>query len=294
MIENSSNKTFRFINGAVLIVLALSCLLPFAHIIAISFSGHAAVAAGSVGVWPVNFTTASYSFLIQKRQFWTSFGVSVLRVIVGTIVNMFFIVTIAYPLSKEQGQFRFRTVYVWYFFFTALFSGGLIPQYMLIHNLELFDTIWALVLPTAVNVFNVVLMLNFFRQIPRELEEAALVDGAGYFRTLIQIYLPCSRPALATLTLFCVVGHWNAWFDGLLYCNRVENYPLQSYLQTVIVGLDFTQGNAFMGNYEVLKEMSDRALRSAQIVIATIPILLVYPFLQKHFVSGIVVGSVKG
>ncbi len=165
---------------------------------------------------------------------------------------------------------------------------------MLVQRLNLVDTIWALVLPTAVDVFNVVLMINFFRQIPNELEEAAFVDGAGYLRTLVQIFIPCSLPAIATLGLFTVVFHWNSWFDGLLYINQVENYPLQSYLQTVIVSLDFSSGSVGSGDYALIRELSDRTVKAAQIIIATIPILCIYPFLQKYFVSGIVVGGVKG
>lgn len=294
MIQSKAVKTFRFFNGLFLILASLSCLVPFIHVIAVSLSSNSAVSAGMVGLWPVKFTAFSYEYLIQKTQFWNAFFVSVQRVLLGGLVNMFFIVTISYPLSKEKSQFRFRSIYVWYFFFTALFSGGLIPQYMLVYKLNLIDSIWSLILPTSVGVFNVVLMLNFFRQIPRELEEAALVDGAGHLRTLVQIFIPCSLPAIATLSLFTIVGHWNAWFDGLLYCNRVENYPLQSYLQTVIVGLDFSKSTTIANDYDKLKELSDRTLKSAQIIIATVPILCVYPFLQKYFVSGIVVGGVKG
>lgn len=294
MIESHGLKISRGFNAVFLSLLALSCLLPFVHVIAVSFSANAAVSAGMVSLWPVKPTAFSYSYLLQKVQFWSAFGVSVERVLLGGAVNMFFIISIAYPLSKAKDQFRFRTLYTWYFFFTALFSGGLIPVYMLIYKIGLMDSIWALILPGAVNVFNVVLMLNFFRQIPRELEDAAFVDGAGHLRTLVQIFLPCSLPSIATLSLFTIVGHWNAWFDGLLYCNRIENYPLQSYLQTVIVGLDFSKSTTVVDDYDKLKELSDRTLKSAQIIIATVPILCVYPFLQKYFVSGIVVGSVKG
>ncbi len=294
MIESKSVKLFRVFNGIFLILIASTCVIPFLHVIAVSFSTKSVVAAGEVGLWPKGFTLHSYEYLIAKVQFWASFIVSIKRVIIGGAVNMFFIISIAYPLSKTASQLRFRKVYTWYFFFTALFSGGLIPQYMLIQNLKLMDTIWALVLPSAVGVFNVVLMLNFFRQIPKELEEAALVDGASQLRILVQIYLPCSLPAIATLTLFSIVGHWNSWFDGLLYSNEMSNYPLQSYLQTVIIGLDFSNMASFGNDYDLLKELSDRTLKSSQIIIATIPILMIYPFLQKYFVSGIVIGGVKG
>ena len=294
MIDSKATRIFRIFNGIFLILAALSCIIPFIHIIAVSFSSSAAVTANMVGLWPVFPTTSAYVFLLNRVAFWTAFGISIQRVLLGTFINMLLVVLIGYPLSKENVNFRFRTVYVWYFFFTAVFSGGLIPLFMLIHRINLLDSIWALVLPSAVGVFNVVLMLNFFRQIPKELEEASFIDGAGHIRTLFQIYIPCSMPAIATITLFAVVGHWNAWFDGLIFMNHPSNYPLQSFLQTVIIGLDFSQLDTLAGDYERLRELTDRTLKASQIIIATIPVLAVYPFLQKYFVTGIVLGSVKG
>lgn len=294
MIKTSKGRlAFCTINTLVLTIAALSCIFPFINIIAMSFSKSSAVSAGLVTLWPVKPTLLAYGYLLQKAAFWKAFLLSGERVFLGGIINMFLTLTIAYPLSKEVSKFRFRTAYVWFFFFTTLFSGGLIPLYVLVYQLKLMDTIWALVLPSAVPVFNVVLMLNFYRQIPKELSEASSIDGCSHWRTLWMIYVPCSLPAVATLTLFTVVGHWNAWFDGLIFSNRTENYPLQSYLQTVIVGLDFTK-NTSSASYEKIKELSDRTLKCSQIIIAMIPILAVYPALQKYFVSGIVLGSVKG
>jgi putative aldouronate transport system permease protein len=182
---------------------------------------------------------------------------------------------------------------VWIFFLTMLFSGGLIPNYMLVKQLGLQDTLWALVLPGSVPVFNVILLLNFFRGIPKELEDAAQIDGAGHWTILWRIFVPISLPVLATITLFSVVGHWNSWFDGLIYMNKLENYPLMSYMQSMII-----QGNPMrsMSKEErtYFLSISDRTVKAAQIFIAAIPILLVYPFLQRYFVKGIVLGSVKG
>ena len=173
-----------------------------------------------------------------------------------------------------------------------LFYGGLIPTYMLISKLKMLDTIWALVLPGAVPVFSVVLMLNFFRQVPIELEEAALIDGANHFTTVFLIYIPVSLPSIATILLFSVVGHWNSWFDGLIYANFPHNYPLQSYLQTVVVMRDLTRLTA--DEWKNLSQISDRTVKAAQIFMGALPILCVYPFLQRYFIKGIVVGSVKG
>jgi len=173
-----------------------------------------------------------------------------------------------------------------------LFSGGLIPTYLLINNLKLMDTIWSLVLPGGLPIFNMILMLNFFRQIPEEIEDAAYIDGAGHWRILWLIFVPVSTPAIATITLLCLVNHWNSWFDGLIYMNKIENYPLQSYLQTIIMRFDFSKLTPT--ELKSLAKLNQRSIKAAQIWIACIPILMVYPFLQKYFVKGIVLGSVKG
>lgn len=294
MIRSKASKIFGAVNIVILSLLALSCLLPFIHIIAISFSSNAVVSSGAVTFWPKQITLYAYKYLLSKDLFWRSFMNSVVRVILGAGLNLLMIVVLAYPLSKEKKDFRWRNIYVWFFFFTSLFNGGLIPNYMLLNQLKMLNTIWALVLPCAVHVFNMILMLNFYRQLPREMEEAAFIDGAGQWRTLLNIYIPCSLPSIATLALFSVVNHWNAWFDGLIYMNDASNYPLQSYLQTVIIGLDITSGNFDPNDFERIKELSSRTITAAQIIIATLPVLLIYPFLQKYFVTGIVLGSVKG
>lgn len=294
MIRSKSSKVFAVFNVAFLALLALTCILPFIHIIAISFSSNAVVSSGAVTFWPKQVTLYAYKYLLSKQLFWTTFLNSVVRVLVGGGLNLIMIVVLAYPLSKDKKDFRWRNVYVWFFFFTSLFNGGLIPNYMLLNELNMLNTIWALVLPCGVHVFNTILMLNFYRQLPKEMEEAAYIDGAGHWRTLIEIYIPCSLPSIATLALFSVVNHWNAWFDGLIYMHDASKYPLQSYLQTVIVGLDVTSGNFDPTDIERIKELSSRTLTAAQIIIAAIPVLAIYPFLQKYFVAGITLGSVKG
>ena len=293
MSKTRAEKIFTVFNYFILGILALSCVLPFLNVIAVSLSKNSAVAANYVKLWPVDFTTYAYQYMITKNAFWHSFYITIQRVILGLIVNMILVILTAYPLSKEVTQFRPRTFYVWIFFFTMLFSGGLVPAYALVNQLKLMDTIWALVLPGALPIFNMILMLNFFRQIPKELEEAAFIDGADNFMVLFRIFIPCSLPSIATIALFTIVGHWNAWFDGLIYMRSSNRYPLQSYLQTVIIGMDFSK-SAVSGNYSMLKFLSDRTLKAAQIIIAVIPILMVYPLLQKYFVTGIVLGSVKG
>ncbi|MGF9911527.1 carbohydrate ABC transporter permease [Paenibacillus ehimensis] len=285
-------KLFIVCNYIFLAFLSFLCLMPIIHILAISFSSGAAAAAGKVTLWPVEFTTAAYNNVFGKPEYLRAFWVSVQRVVLGTSLSMFLTILTAYPLSKEPRQFRLRTFYAWFFVFTILFSGGLIPTYLTVKSLNLIDSIWALVLPTAVPVFNVILLLNFYRNLPKELEESSRIDGAGHFTTLWKIYVPLSLPALATTGLFTMVGHWNSWFDGMLYMNHTENYPLQTFLQTVIIKMDFRFIKA--ENAELMLKLSDRTSRAAQIFVAAFPILVVYPFLQKLFIKGIVMGSVKG
>ncbi|GAA3401145.1 carbohydrate ABC transporter permease [Paenibacillus hodogayensis] len=282
---------FNLFNYTFLCLLAVLCLLPLVHVLAVSFSANHAASAGTVKLWPVDFTTTSYSYVLGKQEFVRSLLVSVKRVILGTIVNMLMTVLLAYPLSKESAKFKSRTWYVWMLVITILFSGGLIPYYMVIKSVGLLDSLWALVLPGAVPVFNVILLLNFFRGLPKELEEAAFIDGAGHFRTLAKIILPLSTPSLATILLLTMVAHWNSWFDGLILMNSPEHYPLQSYLQTIIIQKDFSELTDL--NEEALRNISDRTVKAAQIFMGALPILIVYPFLQKYFMKGIVLGSVK-
>ncbi|MBO9607852.1 MAG: carbohydrate ABC transporter permease [Paenibacillaceae bacterium] len=278
-------------NYALLVSLALLCLFPMIHVLAISFSSSTAASAGFVTVWPVDFTTKSYEFILAKPEFMRSIRVTVERVLLGTGINMLLILITSFPLSKENKDLTFRTGYAWIFVFTILFSGGLIPWYMTIKYAGILDTVWALVLPGAVPVFSVILMLNFFRGLPKELEESSLMDGAGYWTVLWRIYAPLSMPALATVGLFTIVSHWNAWFDGLILMNSPAHYPLASYLQKLIIGIDMNVMS--FQDLEDLKEVSDRTTKAAQIFVGALPVLLVYPFLQKFFVKGIVLGSVK-
>ncbi|SFB08621.1 putative aldouronate transport system permease protein [Cohnella sp. OV330] len=285
-------RTFVALNYFLMALVALACLLPIVNVLAISLSSSAAVGSGQVKLWPVGFNLKSYEFVLGKPEFGRAFTVSLLRVAVGVPVNMLLTILVAYPLSKERKDFRFRGPYAWYFVVTILFSGGLIPWYMTIKMTGIVDTFWALILPGAVPVMNVILLLNFFKSLPDEIEEAGLMDGAGRWQALWRIAVPLSAPAIATLTLFCIVNHWNSWFEGLILMNRPEHYPLQSYLQTVIVNRDMSLLSA--ADVAKWSLISDRTSRAAQVIVALLPVLLVYPFLQKYFAEGIVMGSVKG
>ncbi len=292
MKKNKKFKWFPVLNTIILIMLALICVIPLVHVAAVSFSSSAAASAGDVSLWPKDFTTSSYSFVAKRPAFWRSMKVSVTRIIMGGGLSILLTITAAYPLSQPKASFRFRTVYAWFFFITMIFNAGLIPWYMVIRQFGLLDSIWALILPGAVPVFSVILLLNFFREVPRELAEAAFIDGAGHWRTLWTIYVPLSKPALATLLLFSLVANWNSWFDGLILMNNPDKYPLQTYIQTIAVQRSFS-----MMTREEIQQMatiSDRTLRSAQIFLGSLPIVMLYPFLQKYFVKGIVLGGVKG
>ncbi|MFD0670888.1 carbohydrate ABC transporter permease [Cohnella sp. GCM10027633] len=284
-------KLFTVANYVFLIALSLICILPLVHIGAVSLSSSTAASAGIVDLWPVDFTWKSYEFVLRKKEFLHSMEVSLQRVLLGVAVNMGLTVMLGYALSKESRVFTGRTWYAWFFVLTIFVNGGFIPWYLVIKEAGLLDSIGALVLPGAVPVFNVVLLLNFFRSLPKELEESAFVDGAGHWTILWRIFVPLSLPAMATIGLFTIVGHWNAWFDGLILMNSPDNYPLQSYLQTVVIHQDLALINST--DISMLAEVSDRTLKSAQTLLGALPILLVYPFLQKYFVKGMVLGSVK-
>lgn len=295
VIKNSlGRKTFIVSNFIFLLFSALLCLFPLINVLAISFSSSWAATAGLVKFWPVGFTLSSYEYVLNKPEFINSLLVSMKRVVLGVGLNMLLTILTAYPLSKEKKDLRIRNVYSWIFIITILFSGGLIPFYMTLRGLGMIDTIWALVLPGAVPVFNVLMLMNFFRQLPKEIEESVFLDGAGHWTNLWKIQVPLSMPAIATLILFSTVGHWNSWFDGLLFMNNPSNYPLQSYLQTIVTTIEQQLTNLTVGDIQMLSEVNDRTTKSAQIFLAALPILCIYPFLQRYFMSGIVLGSVKG
>lgn len=281
-------------NYIFLALVALMCLAPFINLLAISLSSSAAVAANVVNFWPVDSTLSSYQFVLHSNKFLHALYISAERVILGTAINMFLMVITAYPLSKESSRFRGRSVYVWYFVITMMIGGGLIPTYLVVVQTHIINSIWALILPGALPVYNMVILLNFFRGIPKELEEAAMIDGASVWTVLWKIVMPVSKPALATVGLFCIVGHWNSWFDGLIYMNNPDNYPLQSYLQTLIINPEQMLQLAGSDYTKLLAMVNARTGRAAQLFLGSLPILLVYPFLQKYFTTGLVLGSVKG
>lgn len=282
-----SRKIFVVCNTTFLVLVALICLLPLINLFAISLSGKAAANSGSVTFWPVDFTTLAYEKTFGNNNFLRSIMISLGRTAIGTLFSMFVITTAGYALSKE---FKGRTPLMWFFVFTMLFGGGLIPSYMVNTSLGLKNSFWVYILPGAFSCYNLILIMNFFKSIPKALEEAALIDGANFFTVLWKIFLPLSKPGLATVALFIMVGHWNEWFTGILYMSDTKNYPLASFLQVIVV--QGNQQDLALDPTSALA-MSERTIKAAQIFIGALPILLVYPFLQKYFVKGIVMGAVK-
>ncbi|MEK4514710.1 carbohydrate ABC transporter permease [Paenibacillus sp. FSL H8-0122] len=283
-------RIFTVFNYILMIAVSIMCVVPLIHVLAVSFSGKSAANANLVGLWPVDFTVDAYTKTVANENFTRSIWVTLQRTVLGTLFSMGVVILAAYALAKENARFRRRNMYIWLLVFTMLFSGGLVPMYILIQKLHLMNSLWVLILPGAVSVWNIILLLNFFRAVPKEMEEAAFIDGAGHFRTLFSVYLPVSMPAIATLSLFTIVGHWNSWFDGLLYMTDHRNYPLATFLQSVIVQQDFSKVTV---RPEDLENISQRTVKAAQIFIGMAPILIVYPFLQRFFVKGIVLGAVK-
>ena len=284
---------FQVGNYALMVLYAVVCFIPLLHILAVSFSTGAAAVANLVGLWPVGFNTKAYEFVATRVEFLRSLGVSFLRLGAALPLFMIFNCITAYALSKRERLFSWRTAYVWFLFVTMLFNGGLIPTFFVVLKMGLINSFWSLLIPLLpTQVFNVILLLNFFRRVPVELEEAAFIDGAGHLQILWRVYLPVSTAAIATISLFVLVFHWNEWFFGLIYLNDPRKFPLATYLRTILI--DLTSVDLDYADEEFFKFISDENSKAAQIFIGMVPILLVYPFLQRYFTRGLVLGAVKG
>ncbi len=277
----------------ILLVLTLvACLLPLMNVVALSFSGKEAAIAGKVSFWPVEPTLASYEYLLQDQRFFNAFMVSVKRVLLGGAINLILSLFMAYSLSMESKRFPARNRYMWLLIFCMLFNAGVVPWYFAVRYTGIMDTLWALVLPGAVPVFNVILLMNFFRNLPSAVRESAELDGAGEFNLLFKIYIPLAKPAIATITLFSIVNHWNSFFDGMLLINTSSKAPLQTYIQALTIRTS-DMSTLGLSAEQMMAMMSQRTFNAAKIVVSTVPILLIYPFMQRYFIAGITLGSVK-
>jgi putative aldouronate transport system permease protein len=287
------SRSDRIVDWAItilLLVVGVSTLLPLVNTLAISLSDKAAVAGGMVGLVPVGFNLDAYGYILSDGSFWRAFGISVLRVLVGASLNMALSILTAFPLSRTARAFPGRNFFMWLFVFGMILNVGLVPWYLTISNYDLIDSFWALILPGAIPIWSVIILMNFFRNIPKELDEAARIDGANPWQLLWSIYLPTSLPALATITLFAIVGHWNSFFDGLILMNNPQNYPLQTYIQQLVIA---DRPALHGGQAQMMAQLSNNTLNAAKLFVAMIPILLIYPLLQRYFVRGIMLGAVK-
>ena len=287
-------KSFLIFNYLFLAAVCLTCVLPFVNLLAVSFSGNTAVAAGKVTFWPVDFTTFSYEYALRGGKFLRALLISIELVILGTGVNVLLMVLTAYPLSRGKDRLLGRNLYMAYVVLTMLIGGGLIPTYLVVVKAGLKNSIWSLILPGALPVYNMVILMNFIRQLPEELAEAARIDGASEWKVLLKVVLPLSKPALATVGLFCIVGHWNNWFGGIIYMSETERYPLQTYMQSLLQNFEAMMKLSGTDYALLLSQMNAQTGRAAQLFLGAIPVMLVYPFLQKYFTTGLTLGSVKG
>lgn len=293
MKEHKTSNSIRRFGGFdvmiyIVIILALIMwIIPFVYMVALSFSDAKAIINNQVNFWPVNFTTDAYEQVFAYPNFYQAYGNTFFYTAFGTLIALIMTILFAYPLSKSflRGQKVAMKIVV----FSMFFSGGLIPTYLLISSLRLVGTRWAMLLPFAISPFNLIILINFFRSIPGEIEEAALIDGLGYFGILRQIILPLSTASLATIGLYYAVFFWNDWFNGLIYLNS-RQYPVMLFLRNIVIGTSMVGDGAGSADRSSIAI----SIKSAVIIISTLPIIILYPVLQRFFISGLTLGSVKG
>lgn len=287
--DSTGYRVFQVFNVAVLLLVVVLTLYPFVNIVAQSFSSESAISAGKVNLFPVGFDTSTYQVVMNDSMFWRNYGNTVLYTVVATLISLVLTTCMAYVLSKKH--LRGRTFIVGFVVFTMFFNGGLIPNYVLVSQLGMKNTLWAVVLPNAISVFNLLVMKAFFENMPPELEEAAMIDGLTTFGILLRIVLPLSKAILATMMLFYAVANWNAWFGAFLYLDDKSQFPVTIYLRNMIAGA--TSGTSAGATGDDLTQIA-ASIKAVTMVLTVLPILCVYPFVQRYFVTGVMLGSVKG
>lgn len=288
--DSTPRKVFLTVNIILLTLISLIMILPLIHVLAQSLSSSTAIDQGRVNLLPVEFTLDNYSFVFQEASIWRSIGITVFITVFGTIFNLLATASLAYPLSRPE--LKGRKFLLLMVLFTMIFSAPLIPSFLVVQELGLLNTIWSLIFPTSISAFNLFVMRSFFMQLPNELIESSRIDGLGEFRILLQIVMPLSKPAMATLGIFYAVFHWNTYFHALMYIEDRSLYPLQIKLREMIVD-DTILADPTSDFYTSLITSSPEGIKMATILVATVPILLVYPLLQRHFVKGFMLGSLK-
>ena len=284
-----SRRGFQAVNAVVLGVVVILTLFPFINVIARSFSDEHAIQTGGVTLWPRGFNTTTYRVVMNDPVFWQNYGNTVLYTVVATAISMVLTTCYAYVLSKRR--LRGRKVLIGIAVFTMFFNGGLIPNYVLVSALGLRNSLWAIVLPNAISVFNLLVMKAFFEHMPVELEEAGAVDGVSTYGALLRIVLPLSKAVIATMTLFYAVSFWNSWFSAFLYLDDADMFPVTIYLRNLIAGA--TAGSDISTPSDTAMQIAAN-IQAVTIVLTALPIILLYPFIQRFFVSGVTLGAVKG
>jgi putative aldouronate transport system permease protein len=282
-------RAFQVVNAVALTGVVVVTLYPFVNVVARSFSGEAAITAGKVNLVPVGFNLETYRFVMRDSMFWTDYRNTIVYTTVATAISLVLTTCYAYVLSKQH--LKGRGVLIGIAVFTMFFSGGLIPNYVLITHLGLRNSLWAITLPNAISVFNLLVMKAFFENFPTELEEAAQIDGLNTYGILARIVVPLSKAVMATMTLFYSVSFWNSWFSAFLYLDRSELFPVTIYLRNLIASASGAMGVG--ASFEQATQVGAN-IQAVTMVLTVLPILLVYPFIQRYFVSGVMLGAVKG
>ncbi|ANY68152.1 ABC transporter permease [Paenibacillus sp. BIHB 4019] len=291
MRDQQASRSFDIVNTIAILLFVLLCLAPFLHIIAISLSSTRSIMSGEVSLIPVEINWDAYKKVFSDASMIRSLGFTVLLTVLFTIMCMIMTIAAAYPLAKTKLKGRKLVMFI--IIITMFFSGGLIPEYMLVRNLGLLDSIWALMLPGLVSPFYLIILITFFQNIPDSLEESAEIDGSSYLRTLVSIIVPLSLPVIATLSLFYAVGRWNGFTDTLMYITSPEMYPLQLKLYQLVQN-NMVSELLVMEGANGQAKLQPESLKAASVIFATVPIMIVYPWLQRYFVSGVMLGAVKG
>ena len=291
MKKSKSRKIFEVFNVTLMIVLAALTLYPIINQLAVSLSSNTGILTGDITIFPKDFSLGTYKGLLGEAKFWINYKNTIIYTVVGTAISLFMTTICAYALSKKR--LVGRTVLLRLIVFTMFFGGGLIPYYNLIKNLNMLDTIWALVLPGAIAPYNILLMKTYFEGLPDELEEAASIDGLSQFGYFWRMALPLSKPILATMTLFMSVSYWNDWFSALIYMNDGSKYPVTLYLRNIMMGATMASQTGQTIDASTVQSIPE-GVQAASMILVIIPILCVYPFVQKHFVKGVMIVSIKG
>lgn len=291
MKETRGDKIFRVVIAIILLFVNAIMLYPFILIISLSISDPEAVLRGEVTFLPKGFSARAYEKMITTPNFVKSYGNTILYAAVGTVITLALTALTAFPLSVTK--FRSKKFLNVYYMITMFFYGGMIPTFLVVRGLGIIDTLWAMVLPGALTAYNIMIFRSFFQGIPESLHESAYIDGANDWRVLFSIILPLSKPVIATIALFTIVRHWNSFFNALLYLNTPSKYPLQMILRNILTGAEAL--NKDSGAFETLAQSSvTESLKDASIIITTLPVICIYPFIQRYFVKGVMIGSVKG